>query len=101
MTSTVVASLTPDEARRLLPEAAAAVLSGGSLIDALTHSGLLPPVCDFQCRLGWDCGHAEHERLSEWLAGCVVGAANEPGTAAMRALTECHEILRIEETKDA
>ena len=107
MTLTGVVALTPDEARRLLPEAAAAVLSGESLTDALTRAGLLFPACDIQCRLAWACGHADYERLSHWLTDRLRAAGQATGqwpptnrAAAMWALAECHEILETEETED-
>ena len=97
MTPTGVATLTVVEARRLVPEATAAMLTGESLADAMIRAELLSPVCDMQCRWFGGCGHADHKRLSEWLSGCLASAAPTNRTAAMCAVAECQEILRTEE----
>ena len=87
---------TPDEARRLLPELTAAVLTGEALAHVMARTVMLPPACNVQC-LEYDrCRHADHERLSEWLTGCLLGAEPTNRSPAMWALAECQEILRTE-----
>ena len=97
--------LTPDETRRLMSELTAAVLTDGTVIGAVRHSGILAGRCD--CAAGHGSAglgrHAEHCSAAKWYRTWrFSGAAGRqsPADFMMHALSECRRTRRTRPCPD-
>ena len=91
---TDVATLTPDEARRLMPELTAAALGGRNVHDALLRAGLI----DVYCGCGphrETCPNSGHHRAMDWHWNlmCSLSEHKPAEVTVTDAIRECRNIM--------